>query len=286
MVIDFHTHLFPHRIRKGREAYFGDEPAFKMLYSRSASKLVGATELLQAMDANHVDRSVVFGFPWRSKETYRRHNDYIVDCVQRYPDRLIGLGCFDPGGESAAAEAQRCLDAGLAGIGELAFYDRGLDEDARARLTPVMSVCLSRGCPVLVHTNEPVGHAYPGKAPMTLGQLYRLVGEFPHNVIVLAHWGAGLFFYCLMKKEVSERLKNVYFDTAASPYLYKPEIYRAAVRLLGVEKILFGSDYPLLAPRRYFRELEEAGLTAHEREMICGGNARRLLLEGRPPREA
>jgi predicted TIM-barrel fold metal-dependent hydrolase len=286
MVIDFHTHLFPSRVRSSRESYFGGERAFQMLYHRSDSKLVGAAELVRAMDENRVDRAVVFGFPWRSAETYRRHNDYIVDCVQRYPERLVGLGCFDPGGESAAQEAERCLDGGLAGIGELAFYDRGLDQDARSRLAPVMSVCLGRKCPVLVHTNEPVGHAYPGKTPMTLGQLYRLIAEFPHNVIILAHWGAGIFFYSLMKKEVSERLKNVYFDTAASPYLYKPEIYRTAIRLVGLEKILFGSDYPLLAPRRYFRELEEAGLTAGEREMICGGNARRLLFEGGPSREA
>jgi hypothetical protein len=46
---------------------------------------------------------------------------------------------------------------------------------------------------------------------------------------------------------------------------------------LGKEKILFGSDYPLLPPSRYFKEMEASGLTQEEKEAIEGGNARRLL---------
>jgi len=104
-----------------------------------------------------------------------------------------------------------------------------------------------------------------------------MVKRFPANHIVLAHWGGGLFFFNLLKKEVKEQLRNVYFDTAASPFLYNPEIYRIAMQLVGAEKILFGSDYPLLAPARYFKELTAANLTDAEREQICGLNAARLL---------
>ena len=69
----------------------------------------------------------------------------------------------------------------------------------------------------------------------------------------------------------------MFFDTAASPFLYDPEIYQYAVRLLGVDKILFGSDYPLLPPGRYFDEMREAGLTKPQIDKICGGNAKNLL---------
>jgi len=94
---------------------------------------------------------------------------------------------------------------------------------------------------------------------------------------VLAHWGGGLFFFGLMKKEVKESLKNVYFDTAASPFLYDFEIYRIAAEIVGAEKILFGSDYPLLPPARYFSEMEEAALTRTQLDKIRGENARKLL---------
>jgi predicted TIM-barrel fold metal-dependent hydrolase len=104
-----------------------------------------------------------------------------------------------------------------------------------------------------------------------------MIKRFSETKIVLAHWGGGLFFYSLMKRDVRETLRNVFFDTAASPFLYDPEIYHLAVKLLGDDKILFGSDYPLLSPARYFGEIREAGLTKSQIDKICGGNARQLL---------
>lgn len=278
MIIDAHTHLFPEKIRKNREKYFSDEPAFQKLYQSPKSQMIGARELLAEMDAIHADQSVIFGFPWKTEALFKWHNDYISEVVSRYPGRFIGLGCFDPLSCGAAQEAQRCLEAGgLSGIGELAFYQSGIDNSALAGLEPVMDICRNRNLPVLIHTNEPIGHRYPGKTPNTLAQIYQLVDTFPQNQIVLAHWGGGLFFFSLLKKEVKLRLKNVYFDTAASPYLYDANVYRVAIELVGVEKILFGSDFPLLPPARYFDEMKAAGLSKSEMQKICGLNAAKLF---------
>ena len=277
MIIDFHTHLFPEFICSSRESYCASEPVFDLLYRSPKSRLVTAPELLAAMDDNGVDKSVVFGFPWQDSELFKMHNDFILEAVQRHPDRLIGLGCFDPESSQAAREAERCLDGGLAGIGELAFYRSGIEDASLDRLAAVMDICRERDRPVLIHTNEPVGHAYPGKTPNTLAQIYRLISRFPDNIIVLAHWGGGLFFFSLLKKEVKDRLRNVFFDTAASPFLYDPVIYRMAIQSAGVEKILFGSDYPLIEPRRYFDELDSLRLSREEHERICGLNAASLL---------
>ena len=278
MIIDAHTHLFPAKIRKNREAYFSDEPAFKKLYQSPKSRMIGVKELLAEMDAGRVDKSVIFGFPWKTEGLFKLHNDYIIEVVSRYPDRFIGLGCFDPLSNGAAQETRRCLEAGgLSGIGELAFYQSGIDNSALTGLKPVMDLCRNRNLPVLIHTNEPVGHQYPGKTPNTLAQIYQLVDTFPQNQIILAHWGGGLFFFNLLKKEVKQRLNHVYFDTAASPYLYDAKVYRVAIELVGVEKILFGSDFPLLPPVRYFDEMKAAGLSADEMQLICGGNAAKLF---------
>lgn len=277
MIVDIHTHVFPHTIRNERDRFFAGEPAFKLLYDSPKSPMVGGTETIATMEEQGVDKSVIFGFPWRSIETCRRNNDYILDTVSRNLDRLIGFCCVDPLHPEAAAEVERCLQAGISGVGELAFYASGIDARCLAGLDPIMDLARRYDCPVLIHTNEPVGHQYPGKSPNTLLQIYTLVRRFPHNRLILAHWGGGIFFYALLKKEVREALANVWFDTAASPYLYQPRIYAEAMALAGEEKILFGTDFPLLKPQRYFREMVEAGLSEAQMAAICGANAERML---------
>ncbi|MDX9785522.1 MAG: amidohydrolase family protein [Desulfobacterales bacterium] len=277
MIIDFHTHIFPKEIRTQRGAYFDGEPEFKLLYDSPKSSLVGADEIIAAMDQNGVDKSVVFGFPWHQSKHFIRHNNYILEAISRYPDRLIGFCCLDPFHQGASAEAARCLAAGLSGIGELAFYQTGFDPETVSRLAPLMALSLENNTPVLIHTNEPVGHMYPGKAPVQLSQIYQMVKAFPQNPIVLAHWGGGIFFYQLMKKEVKDVLANVYVDTAASPFLYDPAVFEIAVRIIGAGKILFGSDFPLLPPARYFKALDPLELTSADRKKICGATAAMLL---------
>jgi predicted TIM-barrel fold metal-dependent hydrolase len=277
MLIDFHTHLFPKDMRQNREKYFEGEPGFQTLYTSEKTKLIGGEEMLQVMDAESVDVSVVFGFPWKNQEYARQHNDYIMEVVAKHPHRFKGFCCLDTCAESAAGEVERCIAGGLSGVGELAFYENGIVCEVRDSLAPIMSVCREKNLPLMIHTNEPVGHMYPGKSENTLAQIYDILIRFPNNSIVLAHWGGGIFFYGLLKKEVKDALKNVWVDTAASPFLYDPAIYRHAIDILGVEKILFGSDYPLIKPARYFRELAECGLTQAEIADICGNNARVLL---------
>ena len=68
-------------------------------------------------------------------------------------------------------------------------------------------------------------------------------------------------------------MKNVWYDTAASPFLYKPDIYNIGMKLAGPEKILLGTDYPLLKPERYFADMRDAGISAAEMTAICGENA-------------
>jgi len=276
-IIDFHAHLFPESIRTARERFFNGEPAFRLLYDSPKSRIAGVNDIIAAMDEDGVERSVVFGFPWKSLETARMNNDYILEAVARHPTRLVGLCCLDPAAEGAAAEVERCLDAGLAGIGELAFYTGGIETVDLDHLAEPMALCRERGRLALIHTNEPVGHVYPGKTPNTLRQIYDLVSRFPENRIVLAHWGGGIFFYSLLKKEVGQRLANVWFDTAASPYLYDRRIWTAARDTIGVDKILFGTDFPLLRAPRYLKEIEASGLSADQRARVLGGNAAELL---------
>ena len=278
MIIDFHTHIFPPRIRENREDFLKGEEAFKTLYNSPQARLVGAGDLISAMDEADVQKSVVFGFPWENADYFKLNNDYVIEAVNRYPDRLVGLACFSPFSPTGAREAERCFDLGLSGVGELAVYGGGITAAVVQTLEPVMATCLERDGLFMLHTNEPVGHPYPGKTPNTLRQIYDFVKTYPENRIILAHWGGGLLFYALMKKEVVKVLENVWFDTAASPFLYHPEMYRVAGEVVGFDKILFGSDYPLLKPQQYFKEMEAAGLTTDQMNRIMGLNAQNLLV--------
>ncbi|MEW6258982.1 MAG: amidohydrolase family protein [Thermodesulfobacteriota bacterium] len=277
MIIDIHTHIFPDQIRNHREAFFEGEEAFRLLYGSPKATMVGPEALVDAMDEQGVDRSVTFGFPWNGMDTMRMHNDQVLEAAARFPDRLVPFCCVSIGHPESAFEVRRCLTAGAKGIGELACYRSRMDDKALDALTGIMECALEFDVPVLVHTNEPIGHAYPGKAAMSLEEIDALLSRFPNNRIVLAHWGGGIFFYGLLKKEMQERFRNVWFDTAASPFLYDSRVYAIAASIVGIDRILFGSDFPLIRPERYRREMLASGLEPQQMDAVMGENARRLL---------
>jgi len=278
MIIDSHTHLFPETVKKDRSLFFDKEPEFKQLYNSPRAKISTIAELIDTMDIHGVDISVVSGFPWKNPDFAKKNNDTLLEAVQAYPDRIKGLACFDLGWEGAADEAGRCMDAGLSGVGELAFYLSGIDETALKLLDPVMAALRENGNrPCMIHTNEPVGHPYPGKTPVTLEQIDTLARTFPDNRIILAHWGGGIFFYHVMKKQMKKNLKNIWYDTAASVFLYDPEIYNMAIQANVIDKVLFGTDFPLLTPDRYYADMDKSAMTVTHRKQVLGENALALF---------
>jgi hypothetical protein len=277
VIIDAHVHICPPDVRRNRERYLRGEPGFAAIYKDPKAELVGASRLVEAMDEHSVDRAVVFGFPWTREEHFRFNNDYVLEAAERFPDRLIPFCCLDPAHHGACAEIRRCLDAGARGLGELAFYQSGLDPHIIRNLASAAHLCAEASVPVMLHVNEPVGHRYPGKSPMNLGQLYELLTTYPRTRWILAHLGGGLPFFGFMRKEVPEVLARCWFDTAAMPFLYRPAALRAIADAAGIERVLFGTDYPLLPPSRYYRELESSGLSPEERRAVLGENALRAL---------
>ena len=276
-VVDFHTHVYPEWLRDGRESYVGVDATFGELFADPKARMATAEELIAAMDRDGVDRSVVMGVGWTDRGLAREANDYIIESVARYPDRLTGFGGVNPAwGEDAAQEAERCASLGLAGIGELHPDTQGYDLGDERTMGPLMEAARALGLIVLTHSSEPVGHMYQGKGETRPEVLWRFIQNFPDATIVCAHWGGGLPFYALMP-EVKEALANVYFDTAASPFLYDRRVFEAGVGLVGVGRILLGSDYPLLQASRLLRQIKKAGLPEGEKEAIRGGNAGRLL---------
>jgi hypothetical protein len=143
-------------------------------------------------------------------------------------------------------------------------------------MSPLVKYAVKRGMVFLFHASEPVGHIYAGKGGMTPGIMYSFIERHPDLKVILAHFGGGLAFYEVMP-EVSGVLSNTYYDTAAAPLLYSPQIYNALISILGSSKILFGSDWPLLDPVKVADHIKSANLDQNDIENILHANAERLL---------
>jgi predicted TIM-barrel fold metal-dependent hydrolase len=276
VIVDCHTHIFSPEIIAGREALLQHEEWFARLYGKTNAPMASAGELVAEMDRCGVDKAVACGFAWNSFDLYVETNTYIADAVSRFPERLIGFANVPPLHPEAVDELERCLELGLRGIGELKGEGQSFDLDDVESLRPLSDIAMAHDVPLLIHLSEPVGRFYPGKGGSSPRRGFNFAAANPGLKLIFAHWGGGLPFYELMP-DVIEALASVWYDCSASPFLYRPEIYRIATDVVSSEKILFGSDFPLIPMDRYIQEIEEAGLLDSERTAILGGNAAKLL---------
>jgi uncharacterized protein len=255
-VIDAHTHLFSPDVISARSRFVQNDTWFGHLYESPLAKLAAVTDIIESMDGAGIDVSVICGFPWSDPGMCREQNDFMAEACGLFPDRLVFLGIVVPTSQTAASEAERCFEMGAAGIGEL-----NADAQAFSLLFPdqvrdLMDVCSLAGKPVMLHASEPLGHSYPGKGQSTPDRLVHWLTSFSDQPVVLAHWGGGLPFYELMP-EVYAVTRNVVYDSAATTYLYRQDVFRHVADLAGADRVLFGSDYPVLGQKRLLQRVRK-----------------------------
>lgn len=276
-IIDAHTHMFPAAMRGDPSGVEEEEAAFRLLYGDGRSRMADPSTMLEDMDAAGVAAAVLCPFPWRSLRRCAENNDYLLELSSAHPDRFLALAVTNPRhGRAAVEEARRCLAAGARGLGELHAEPQGFDPGDLEAMAPLAGLAREFDVPLLIHTNEPVGHAYPGKGRVTPGRIYGFVKASPGVKIILPHWGGGMPFYELMP-EVAEACADVYYDSAASPFLYRSEVYRLAALAAGAHKILFATDYPLIPYERTLRDAREGLGDGDLARAVLGENAVRLF---------
>ena len=284
MIVDFHTHVFPPAIKADRTAYLERDAGFRLLYQNPRSRLATADDLLAGMNAAGIDLSVMLGFGWSDQALCIEHSDYLRAAASQHPDRLINFGTVQPLAAGSAGSVRRLAmeQPPVRGLGELRPEEQGygLDGQDWASLGPVAEAARELDLPMLFHASEPVGHLYAGKGRLVPERLLELIQAFPDQKLVLAHLGGLLPFYAAMP-EVRAVLAHTWVDTAAWPLLYGREVLPALASVFGVERVLFGSDFPLLSQQLVVEQTRASGLTLPQLDRVLGDNAVELLGIGR-----
>lgn len=276
MIVDFHTHIFPPSVLSDRRRYL-DDGGFRLLYSAEKSRVVDHSMLLSDMQEGGIDLAVVMAFPWENEEHCEEQHTYFKGVMEQSRRKVFPFG-LPPVSASADVEGwvERISNDGFSGIGEIAFYKNGMNETSFEYLERVFRAAGRFGLPVCLHVSEPVGHHYHGKYDSRLGDLYSLIEDHRELPMILSHWGGGMVFYELMPR-VADTCSRVWYDSAASPLLYKQSVYEIAASIAGPGKILFGSDYPLIGFRRALDPIVRSDLGKKEKLAITGRNALGLL---------
>lgn len=293
MIVDSHAHAFSPAVIARREALLKTEPVFASIYGSVDAKMATAGGVLASMDEAGVDRTIICNFAWQDSALIDETNEYLLNEAARSNGRLLPFvsvslaGAGRHGGpdveeavgsakQDARSMIRQMAQYGARGIGELRPDDSGyaLANSDEADLLAWAAAAFD--LPILVHASEPVGHLYAGKSGGAIDDIAGFAQAAPGVTIIAAHWGGGLPFYALMP-EMRQTLENVYFDTAASHLLYEPAVYRRVIDLVGVERILWGSDSPLTTQAKALERTRGAALSDDELRLILGGNAAALL---------
>ncbi len=280
MIVDAHTHVFSDAVLQGRQAFAERDSWFGQLHPPGSRRLASPQRLLSTMETTGVDVAIALSFGWADQALCVEQNDCVLDAARRYPGRVLPFCSVQPAaGAAAVAELERVARLGCRGVGELFPDGQGFSPDDRHVMGPLLEACAALGLVLCLHSSEPVGRRYAGKGSTTpdrLLALARLAADVaPELPIVCAHLGGGLPFYELMP-DVRRQAGRLYYDTGAAAYLYEP----SALALAGAitpDRLLFGSDYPVIGQGRMLDWADAAQLPAPLREAVCGGNAARLL---------
>jgi uncharacterized protein len=237
-------------------------------------------DLIRDMDEASVEKAVILGQDVRSVQksefsNYTIPNESLKALVDEHPDRFIAFGAVDPRLDDALPKLkQLAQDFGFKGI-KIHCDALGL-EPKDEKLYPIYARCQEYGLTVLHHT----GTTGLGYCKIRYGKpvdIDDIAQDFPDLKIICAHFGWPWMEECFA---VATRNPNVYVDVSGWLARYFPPLLITYMNGLLKDKMLFGTDYPMIRTPLWMKEFDEfckPKLKPGVAEKILGDNARRLL---------
>lgn len=220
-------------------------------------------DTIAVMDESEIDMAIIFAPLWQdgpfNDPDYYLSNYLIYEACQKYPDRFIGYGRVSPNrGTYAVRELKVCLEQyKLRGL--MLHPDWESFSPANRRVMwPLAEICAEHKIPLTFHTGY-----YPKCQPMLF---VPLAEAFPTVPIYMKHIG---YEYWRDAALLAKRYPNIYLETAANTTC--SEIL-ASIRIAGVDKVCYGSDFPYIDPRVVIKKINCLPLTEEERAKIFWKN--------------
>lgn len=217
----------------------------------------------------------------RIRDSWHLPYERIAEVCEKYPDRFRGLAGVDPTmGMAGLRELERGVrDYGFVGA-HLYPHWFGLPPD-HARYYPIYAKCCELGIPIMMQ----VGHCLKYNQRRTFRSVGRpitldtIACDFPELTVIGIHIG---FPWTDEMISVAYKHDNVYIGSDAYAPKHWPESFRHYIATWGQDKVLFGTDFPVVGHARARQEIENMGLPEQAKEKLLSLNARRVFhLDGR-----
>lgn len=207
-------------------------------------------------------------------------NDHVAKAVEDFPDVFLGFGGVDPWkGRLALDEVKRIKDLGLRGLkfnpGRQHFFAND------PRFSPLWELAAELGLVTLFHTgmmgngaNTRGGLGFKLKYTAPIPYLDDIAADHPDLTIISAHPG---WPWQPEQLAMLRHKANVYLDLSGwAPRYFSPELVRDVGRILQ-DRVLFGSDWPVITPERWLKEFDDLDLTPEVKRKVLLTNAQRLF---------
>ena len=259
-IIDFHCHIYPELVADKATT------SIREFYQISGKNIPGTvTNLLHYGKAAGIDRYVVLPVGLKP-ERVSHINDFIVNQVAEHQN-FIGFGTLHAAMDNITDEADRIAALGLKGI--KMHPDSQVFPIDDPRLFPVYEAMQGR-LPIMLHMGDPrydYSHPY---------RLRRVLDLFPRLEVVATHFG-GYSMYDIAFEVLRD--KDCVFDISSSLMFLPEGAAEKYIRGYGVERMLFGTDFPLWNPAEEVKRFFTLNLTDDEFEQIANRTALRVLKE-------
>ena len=210
----------------------------------------------------------------------RISNEEVAESAAEHPDIAIPFASIDPArGKMGVREARRLIkDFGVKGFKFHPIIQGFFPNDHDAY--PLYEVIAEAGLPALFHSGQTgIGAGMRGGGGLRLkygNPLYLddVAADFPDMPVISAHPGVP---WQDEQLSVALHKPNVYIDLSGwSPKYFEPKLVQYANTLLR-DKVLFGSDNPVILPDRWIAEFDKLAIKPEVRPLILKQNAARLL---------